>query len=188
LNIDLYLPNGAPTLTPELGLSAWNLAVQYAPYRTGNLRRNILLQNNGPKVKRIIYNDTEAFYLNYLENGIGPIKKHKGFIEDRTVGGIFSETIFFLNTGQVTFPFAPSVTLRTDRARNYERTILRNNNISMDKRLTANDRALLSREFSRQNGFTNAMKGVYTKNLQTPTVLNNQNDKLYFGYGKMRSR
>lgn len=176
-----------PKLEQDLGYSMWNIAVNKSPYRTGNLRRNISLQNNGPKVKRIYYNDFEAKYLHYLEEGMGRVKKHKGFIGEKTVGAILSEVYSYILTGKPTFYGIPTINLRTDRPRNYERTILQQSGISIDKRITASDRAMLSRIQARKTT-DREFKGVYTRNMEIPNVISNKDGRLVNRFGTVVER
>ena len=170
-------------LGPELGISMLNIAVIDAPYRTGNLRSAIVLQHNGPKVKRIWYDDYNAFYLKFLEEGLGRVKKHKGFIEYDTVGDIVLEVMSYIATGEVTYVGMPVIYLRSDRARNYERQLLQERNISLDKRLSANDRARLSREqFRKSNAYS---KGLYTRNMVRAETRHTSRNKLNTVYGNI---
>ena len=170
-------------LEPDLGISMLNIAVIDAPYRTGNLRSAIALQHNGPKVKRIWYDDYNAFYLKYLEEGQGRVKKHKGFIEYETVGDILIEVMSYIATGEVTYTGMPVIYLRSDRARNYERQLLQERNISIDKRLSASDRARLSRQRFRDKNASS--KGLYSRNMVRPEVRYTSRDKLNTVYGKI---
>ncbi len=146
MNITVHIAKGNEqhAFNSALGISFLNIAVNNAPYRTGNLRNQIKLTANNKHQKTLIYNEFNAHYLHFLEEGIGRNKMHKGFISVDTVGGVFKETYQFLLTGEVEFTSAPKLALRTDRARNYERVLLKEAGISLDKRLTANDRAKLS--------------------------------------------
>ena len=183
MNINIHCTNEDQPykFDSSLGISFLNIAVNDAPYRTGNLRRAILLQQNGTKIKRIIYNDYDAYYLNFLEEGQGRNKMHKGFISEKTTNDILTETVQFLLTGTASFEYMPSIVFRTDRGRNYERAILAKNQISVNKRLTANDRAMLSRKYVRDNSLN--VGKVNTTNTAT-----NMNDKLHFGYaGALKS-
>lgn len=189
MNINLYTTNENQPykFTPELGISFLNIAINNSPYRTGNLRRSIVLQQNGTKVKRIVYNDTNAYYLNFLEEGKGRNKMHKGFISIDTTNDILKETYEFLLTGEVTFNKVPTVALKTDRARNYERKLLEKNNISIGKRLTAYDRATLSRMYIRENGIDTG-KSIYSKNKATVHQKANANNKIYYGSGELKGK
>ena len=189
MNINLYTTNENQPykFTPELGISFLNIAVNNSPYRTGNLRRSIILQQNGPKIKRIIYKDSNAYYLNYLEEGQGRNKMHKGFISIDTTNDILKETYEFLLTGEVTYNKVPTIMLKTDRARNYERKLLEKNNISINKRLTAFDRATLSRMYVRENGL-DASKNSSSKNKSTIHQKANANNKLFYGSGELRGK
>ncbi len=171
MDIELHLNHDGHKLGPELGYSIWNIAVACAPYRTGNLRSGIALQNNGPKIKRIMYNDYDAYYLNYLEEGIGRVKRHKGFIENKTVNMIYSETANYLTYGKASFSGIPTVSLRSDKARNYERIMLRNINYDLNKRITANDRAKLSGAYAKGLGQTRSVLSGERVNIVSATKI-----------------
>jgi len=51
----------------------------------------------------LIYNDENAYYLNFLERGQGRNKMHKGFISIDTVNDIFQETYQYLLTGETSY-------------------------------------------------------------------------------------
>ncbi|NCC41781.1 MAG: hypothetical protein EOM21_20685 [Gammaproteobacteria bacterium] len=176
-------------LTTGLGYSIWNIAVMKAPYETGNLKSQIMLQNNGSKVKRIVYNDYNAYYLNYLEEGRGRNKRHIGFIENDTVNAILSETYLFLLTGRTTFSGVPTINFRNERARNYERNSLREIGFNLQRRISANDRATLSRIEARKHGL-DGNKGFYTRNVERVNVVNRNSseNKIYYSYGKLRAK
>ena len=72
--MDFYIETdgNVTTMTPELGNWLWHIAIAYAPYDTGNLRRAITMSKNSPLRKQYIYNALNAIYLHYLEEGMGP--------------------------------------------------------------------------------------------------------------------
>ena len=103
-------------LDQSLGMWFWNIAVMTAPYDTGNLRRAIALKKNTNKHIQIKYDTMKANYLHFLEMGIGPVKKHKGFIEDKTKLAITEQLIIYLKTGiKPLFTPVPFVALRSSR-------------------------------------------------------------------------
>jgi small nuclear ribonucleoprotein (snRNP)-like protein len=88
-----------------------------APYDTGNSRRAITLKGNTSKKITIGYNTSEANYIKFLEEGIGPVKKYKGYIGDKTRLAIVEELMFYLQTGQKPmFTSTPHVTLRSSKS------------------------------------------------------------------------
>ena len=190
MNINIYTTHEDQPyeFDTTLGISYLNIAVNNAPYRTGNLKHQIALNLNSKKTKRIVYNENNALYLHYLELGMGRNKMHTGFIENETVNAMLYETVDFLLTGETTFKTIPSIVFRTDRARSYEREILKRNNISINKRLTASDRATLSRirqrELLGKLDKTGHSKGTIKPSSMTPM---STRDKLYYGGGKLRS-
>lgn len=83
----------------SLGNYFHNIAVLGAPYDTGNLRMAISLPKNTPKHIQINYNTMRANYIKFLEEGIGPVKKHKGFISVLTVGAIAEAMVGWIASG-----------------------------------------------------------------------------------------
>ena len=153
--------------------SLWNVAVSNAPYKTGNLRLNIKKTNNGPNKVTYIYDDFEAAYVNFLEEGIGRNKRHVGFIEFRTVFSMVSELRSFFMTGQANFTEIPSIVPRTDRVRNYERKMMKSLGLSVDSRINASERATLSYAFNSQK----KKKQQSYNNIQNPINTGTQFDR-----------
>ena len=82
----------------------------------------------------------------------------------------------------------PVVELRSGVYKMYERKIARNNNIDTKRRLSANDRALLSKAFvDSQNKDVTGVRSFNTNNLK-PDTLNNFSDTLYQSKGKIKQR
>ena len=95
------------------------------------------------------------------------IKKHKGFIEKNdTVNGIL-EVMQFITSGETTYTGIPTITLRTDRARNYERKMLKGVGLNPNMRINAFERATLGYFFSNS-------KNIHKKtlNMETPLFAN----------------
>ena len=84
----------------SLGNYFHNIAVLSAPYDTGNLRMSISLAKNTPRHIKIKYNTTQANYIKFLEEGIGPVKKHKGFISVLTAGAIAEQLMSWIVNGK----------------------------------------------------------------------------------------
>ena len=130
--------------------SLWNVAVLNAPYWSGNLRSQIQRVNNESNNIVFKYNTNNAFYLHYLEQGIGPIKKHKGFIEHKTVMSMVQELIGFLSTEMylwtnVSFFDIPTVTSSLATPMFYERNMMRKAGIDPKLgTLNAQERATLA--------------------------------------------
>ena len=134
------------TLSPELGMWLWNVAVSNAPIDTGNLRRAITMTKNSPTKKQYVYNALNAVYLHYLEEGMGPVKKHKGFISQKTMGDFIQELISYFKTGKtgmITTPPVATLTVSKHGHMFYERKMARALGWS-DKQITADDRRKLS--------------------------------------------
>jgi len=103
-------------LDTSLGMWFWNMAVMISPYDTGNARRAITLTSNTSKRINIRYNLMQANYIKFLEEGVGPVKKYKGYISNRTRMAIVEELIFYLKTGQTPmFTTTPFVLLRSSK-------------------------------------------------------------------------
>jgi len=101
----------------SLGIFLWNIAVMIAPYDTGNLRRSVTLAKNTNSKIDIQYNLLRANYLRFLEEGIGPVKKHYHFIEDKTRLAMVEQLIMFLKTGkQPMYMNYPYVELRNSKS------------------------------------------------------------------------
>ena len=148
-------------LDDELANSIWQLLVYSAPYDTGNLRSAIKKSVSNARRILFIYDETTAVYLKFLEDGVGFVKKHKGFISVVSLGEATMEVMYYAKTGQTTFSGVPIVVLRGrlnkkagrsyggGKPMGYEKTML------IDKRtqLTAKERSLLSKLYaSRDKG------------------------------------
>jgi hypothetical protein len=103
-------------LDTALGMWFWNMAVMISPYDTGNARRAITLNSNTSKKITVRYNLTQANYIKFLEEGVGPVKKYKGYIKNRTRMAFVEELIFYLKTGQTPmFTATPFVLLKSSQ-------------------------------------------------------------------------
>lgn len=100
----------------SLGPYFHNIAVMCMAYDTGNARSAISLSKNTSRHIQINYNLLKANYIQFLEKGQGPVKKHKGIISVITVGSIAEQTIGWLLSGvSPTFTSPPVVALRTSQ-------------------------------------------------------------------------
>lgn len=99
-------------LTDDLANSIWQLLVYSAPYDTGNLRSAIKKQTSSKNKIMFIYDETQALYLDFLERGVGFVKKYKGFIENLSVGETVNEVLYWAQTGNNTYSGVPIVVLR----------------------------------------------------------------------------
>jgi hypothetical protein len=136
-------------LSSGLGYWLWNLAVVLAPIDTGNLRRSIVMSANSANHKRYVYNTMNAFYLDYLERGIGPIKKYQGFIEYRTVGRMIEEVIHYCitaKTGLLTGKPMTTLQVSSNGPMFHEKDILSKLKVDLNEiEITADDRKYMSR-------------------------------------------
>lgn len=141
----------------DLFTSLWNVAVINAPYKTGNLRANIKRSMDMEKV-HFIYDDLEAAYVDFLERGIGRNKRHVGFIEYKTVARMINEIRYASTSGEVRFKSIPSIQMRTDVLRNYEKRMAKALGIEPEEKINAAERAAFS--FAYRRGRTRKTKAT----------------------------
>jgi len=149
--MDFYIETdeAITTLNNGLGYRLWNMAVALAPYDTGNLRRSIVMSANTDTHKRYVYNVMNALYLDYLERGVGPIKKYQGFIENLTVGSMIEELIHYCISPEGYGSFSkPTIRLQvsSNGAMFHEKRIAHKmglDDVELD--ITADDRKYMSR-------------------------------------------
>lgn len=165
-------------LTQDLKDSLWTVAIMDAPYRTGNLRSSIKRIASSKNKVIYAYSDQQAYYVDFLENGRGRVKRHQGFIEYQTVGDMVMEIVNYAVNGETTFKGIPMIDLRTDKARNYERKMLRKQGISVNSRINAVDRAYLSMiQYNKNKPKKNRYKsefGRYKGTVETPLTTNSR--------------
>ena len=105
-------------LDSGLGGFMHNIAVMVMAYDTGNARSAISLAKNTPKHIQIHYDLLKANYIKFLEEGIGPVTKHKGIVSVLTVGAMAEELIGWIFSGvNPTFTSPPVVALRQSKYR-----------------------------------------------------------------------
>lgn len=164
--------NRAVNFSTVFGYLMINIAVMLAPMDTGNLRRSITLTKNNERRKQIRYNTMLANYLRFLENGDGPVKKHKGFISVDTTTSIVEGISNIILTGDYPYlSFSPNVELKdTENIFSKERQILRSNDIKTD-RISANIRRSISklRESEYRNKIGINKFGTSGKKINTTT-------------------
>lgn len=131
---------------PIFGYLALNIAVILAPLDTGNLRRSIGITSNTRLRKTIRYNTMNANYTKFLELGLGPVKKHKGFISEDTTLAITEGVINLIKTGEYPFlSFTPQIQLKdTSRLFSREKQILKAHDIKSNA-ISAEIRRKISR-------------------------------------------
>jgi len=173
IELEPQLYNRAREFDPALGMWFWNMAVMIAPYDTGNLRRSITLARNNPKNINIRYSVMRANYLKFLELGVGPVKKHKGFISVNTRLAIVEQLIIYLKTGRKPmFTNTPYVHLRQSRTVfPKERAFLRSANLKTNV-IGANTRRKISqiRELSYRNRIGIKMTSFSGLKVETSTT------------------
>lgn len=76
----------------SLAFQLWNVAVAGTPMDTGNARANTKLLVSNEKTIAIGWDTFNANYVDFLERGVGPVKKYKGFISVGVFGS-FIRTI-----------------------------------------------------------------------------------------------
>lgn len=135
----------------NLANAIWSVSVYNAPRDTGNLQRNISMIASTEKRISILYNAFNAPYLHYLEEGLGPIKKHKGYIEDLTMIDVFSLLILYYKRGLGGVYTRPNVVLGTSKygAMFSEKKLLKDMGQSLNTTLSADERMSLGRIYSR---------------------------------------
>lgn len=146
----------AKEFSSVFGYLMLNIAVMLAPFDTGNLRRSIALTQNNSKKKQITYSTMTANYIRFLEEGIGPVKVHKGFISVNTTYAIVEGISNIILTGNYPYySFTPQVELKdTDRLFSKEKQILKAHDIKTE-RISADVRMRISmlreREYRQKN-------------------------------------
>lgn len=139
-------------LDDDLANSIWQLLVYSAPYDTGNLRSAIKKQTSNNKRIKYIYDTKQAVYLQFLEEGLGFVKKYKGFIEYTSVGEAIKEILYWAETGKTTFDGVPTVVLQGRLNKKAGRSFIGGKPMGYEKRmlndtktsLTARERGKLS--------------------------------------------
>lgn len=145
----------------DLAMWLWNVAVVIAPYDTGNLRRAITLNKASDNKMAIQYNAFNALYLHYLEEGMGSVKKHKGFISEDTMMAFVSELIAYFKTGKPGLLVnKPMTTLRVsgNTPMYHERKILHKLGFDTSMPVTADERKLMSQIKFRKMNQSNRMR------------------------------
>lgn len=103
MDINVYITpeqfEAVKDLDTKLGYLLWQIADMIAPYDTGNLRSAISLARNTSTQIRLQYNLLTANYIEFLERGVGPVKKYRGFIEKDTVSAIIEAVVAYLSSG-----------------------------------------------------------------------------------------
>ena len=138
--------------TKEVGYVLNNIAIDIAPYDTGNLRRAIGLMSNTKKRIVVEYDAFEAYYLHYLEMGQGPIKKHKGFISERTMAAYILILADYFSRGEIRYEVQSKPTVNLQRSKHgamFSEKILLREMKHQDYGVTADDRRRLSNIYFR---------------------------------------
>lgn len=130
------------------GYHLWNVAVMVAPYDTGNLRRSIKLTSNSAKTIKISYDLAQANYAKFLEEGLGPVKKYKGFISKATYFLIYDQLVGLISSREnmPIYSLRPIVALKTSKHQpfSWERRFLKGADVN-SSRVDATNRQTISK-------------------------------------------
>lgn len=166
----------------DLANSLWQTFIYSAPSDTGNLRSAIKKNTSNSKKIKFVYDESKAAYLIYLEEGVGPVKKHKDFISVKSVMEGTRELMYFLQTGKVTFSGLPTVVLKGRKSNKkatpysgleaigYEKHFFMNNKLQV----TARERSLMSKIYYRQTFGTNTFSGKSPLTVKSVTTANSR--------------
>jgi len=173
------------SLTSDLAHWLWNVLLVMIPYDTGNLRSSFKMKQNSARKISFIFDDAEAYYVEFLEEAIGFVTKHKDFIKRDMVGTALMELVYFIKTGKTgMITSKPTVVLKQSKYSSpigYERKILKYHNQNA-KHITGSDRKALSQIMYR------SMKDKNTESMsgRKPRILkdykNSQNLNLNYYY------
>lgn len=85
----------------SLAFQLWNIAVAGTPMDTGNARANTKLLVSNEKTIAIGWDTFNANYVDFLERGVGPVKKYKGFISVGVFGSFIQAITEWAYFGKV---------------------------------------------------------------------------------------
>ena len=162
-----------------LGYWFWNIAILIAPIDTGNLRSAITLKANKERRIRISYNEFIANYVQFLEEGQGPVKKYQDFIKKDTVEVIAEQLVSWIITGRRPLyarqGVKPIVNLRNSKYKPFsmEKTLLKQANMNA-RVITARSRMEISK--IREVNYTGAKQKVTGQRVSSEVII---------GYKKM---
>lgn len=157
--MEMTIETSQPKLNYFLGFDTnlanaiWNITVINAPRDTGNLQRNISMTASTRKKIEIFYNAFNAPYLHFLEEGIGPIKKHQGYINEKTVGDVFNLLITYYKKGLSGIYARPTITLKESKHGPMfsEKKLLKEMKQNLNSVLNADERMQLGRIYARSS-------------------------------------
>lgn len=152
MRINIEIDQPIEGLTKELANSIWQTIIYETPYATGNARSAIRLNSNNKTRINFIYDDSIARYIDFLERGVGPVKKYKGFIANNSVASAMREIVYWAQSGgKTTFSGIPIVVVRNkdDEGKpilpiGYEKKRLNELKRDLGVSITASERAKLS--------------------------------------------
>ena len=156
-----------------LGYWFWNMAVMIAPYDTGATRASILLKKNKPRRIEISYDIFKANWIQFLEEGQGPVKKYKDFIKKDTAEAIAEQLVSWILTGKApTYAIQgikPFVVLKKSKQQPFSReiTFLKQANMNVNA-INAKTRMKISQ--IREMEYTGSSKK--TSGQKTTTLIN----------------
>lgn len=142
-----------PKMSYKLGTSLLNIARRNTPIRTGNLRASIFMATNSTARKTYIMDSWNAYYGVFLNEGKGPVKRHKDFWSERIPTAMAAELANFYATGgsDISLPILEPIPFKKDYVRNYERSLIKEHGFGSQKYVSASDRAWLSRKYNLRN-------------------------------------
>lgn len=145
LNVTLYVDEARYEQIRKFGFSRalgywfWNISVLGTPMDTGNARSNVFLKKNTARHISVEWDLFMANYVEFLEKGVGPVKKYKGFISVDIYGAIMEQTMAWILTGKepyyATRGLKPFVALTVSKHKPFsmERVFLRQADMNANK-------------------------------------------------------
>lgn len=154
----IEVDNPREELDSGIAHSIWNVLIENAPYDTGNLRSSIRLAKDSGKRLLYVYDENQARYLDFLERGVGPVKKYKGFISKTSLNWSTIELVSWLKGNKPTNTNVPVVVLRgrvrgkktintgNGKPIGYEKKYIKNKGTQ----LTAKERSMMSKLYVKE--------------------------------------
>lgn len=131
----------------QLAFQLWNSAIEVTPYDTGNARANVFLTRATEKQIVVTWNTFNANYVDFLEQGVGPVKKHKGFISQKAIEEFMIDLFLWIVTGTIEGGSVQPPTVFTRQSKNvfsWEKNHLSNVGFS-ERKITQRRRKMVSK-------------------------------------------